>query len=143
MSKLSTTSARSPWAPPAGPRAFISNATPPCSFPTLKSCGWRSSSARHGRGSRQVTITDGILNPDDNLTITIELGDGAILFGDGIENDRIHVDWGQTSTSASLTNPPPSPMIRPDIRTLWRPVGRNELAKDRAGRLPGVPTSIA
>jgi len=33
MSKLSTTSARSPWAPPAGPRAFISNATPPCSFP--------------------------------------------------------------------------------------------------------------
>jgi len=42
-----------------------------------------------------TTISEGILSAQDSLTITSELGEGAILFGDGIENDRIHIDWGQ------------------------------------------------
>lgn len=42
-----------------------------------------------------TTITEGILNRGDRLTITSELGEGAVVFGDGIESDRIHVDWGQ------------------------------------------------
>jgi NAD kinase len=45
-----------------------------------------------------TTITEGRLDRADTLTITSELGEGAILFGDGIESDRIHVDWGQTIT---------------------------------------------
>jgi hypothetical protein len=43
-----------------------------------------------------TTLTEGILDRDDVLTITSELGDGGVLFGDGIEQDRINVDWGQT-----------------------------------------------
>lgn len=45
-----------------------------------------------------TTITEGTLGHGDALTITSELGEGAVLFGDGIESDRIHVDWGQTIT---------------------------------------------
>lgn len=45
-----------------------------------------------------TTLTEGILAPNQRLAITSELGDGAILFGDGIESDRIHIDWGQTIT---------------------------------------------
>jgi hypothetical protein len=48
-----------------------------------------------------TTLTEGILNRDQTLAITSELGDGAVLFGDGIESDRIHVDWGQTITVAA------------------------------------------
>ena len=43
-----------------------------------------------------TTVTEGLLGGGETLTITSELGDGAILFGDGIESDRIPVDWGQT-----------------------------------------------
>jgi NAD kinase len=43
-------------------------------------------------------ITEGLLERDETLTITSELAQGATLFGDGIESDRIHVDWGQTVT---------------------------------------------
>ena len=43
-----------------------------------------------------TTLTEGILHHDEVLTITSELGDGAVAFGDGIEKDRIHLDWGQT-----------------------------------------------
>lgn len=42
-----------------------------------------------------TTITEGVLGGRDLLEITSELGEGAIIFGDGIENDRIHIDWGQ------------------------------------------------
>ena len=48
-----------------------------------------------------TTLTEGILERDQTLTITSELGDGAVLFGDGIERDRVHVDWGQTITVAT------------------------------------------
>jgi hypothetical protein len=43
-------------------------------------------------------ITEGTLDGGERLMITSELGEGAILFGDGNESDRIHVDWGQTIT---------------------------------------------
>jgi NAD kinase len=43
-----------------------------------------------------TTITEGILTIQDDLNLTCELGDGAVLFGDGIEADRIQLDWGQT-----------------------------------------------
>jgi len=42
-----------------------------------------------------TTITEGVLDREETVTITSELGEGAVLFGDGIEGDRIHVDWGQ------------------------------------------------
>lgn len=44
----------------------------------------------------KTTLTEGVLEPGENVSITNELGDGAVVFGDGIEADRIHVDWGQT-----------------------------------------------
>lgn len=43
-----------------------------------------------------TAIGEGLLAADDTLSITSELGDGAVLFGDGIEKDRIHIDFGQT-----------------------------------------------
>jgi hypothetical protein len=43
-----------------------------------------------------TTIAEGIIGPAAVLKITSELTDGAVLFGDGIEQDRIHLDWGQT-----------------------------------------------
>jgi hypothetical protein len=43
----------------------------------------------------QTTLTEGVLAPEDTLSMTSELSGGAVLFGDGIETDRIHIDWGQ------------------------------------------------
>lgn len=43
-----------------------------------------------------TTLTEGILDHNDTLRITIALGEGATVFGDGIESDRIRIDWGQT-----------------------------------------------
>ncbi len=43
-----------------------------------------------------TALTQGVLDRDGVITITSELGEGAILFGDGIEHDRIQIDWGQT-----------------------------------------------
>jgi NAD kinase len=40
-------------------------------------------------------LTEGVLSGAEILTVTSELGDGSVLFGDGIEADRLHVDWGQ------------------------------------------------
>ncbi len=42
-----------------------------------------------------TALTAGLLNDDQTLEITSELGDGAVAFGDGIETDRLHLDWGQ------------------------------------------------
>jgi hypothetical protein len=42
-----------------------------------------------------TTLSEGLLLADDALVITSELGDGAVLFGDGIESDRVRIDWGQ------------------------------------------------
>ena len=39
-----------------------------------------------------VTLTAGLVT---RLAVTCELGDGGVVFGDGIERDRVPVDWGQ------------------------------------------------
>jgi hypothetical protein len=39
-----------------------------------------------------TTLTSGVV---DQLEITCELGEGGVVFGDGIEADRVRVDWGQ------------------------------------------------
>jgi hypothetical protein len=39
-----------------------------------------------------TSLTAGIV---DRLTIVCELGEGGVVFGDGIEADRVAVDWGQ------------------------------------------------
>jgi hypothetical protein len=40
----------------------------------------------------QTTLTSGVV---DRVAITCELGEGGVVFGDGIEADRTAVDWGQ------------------------------------------------
>ena len=42
-----------------------------------------------------TTITEGLITPPAGLALTSELGNGAVMFGDGIETDRIHLDRGQ------------------------------------------------
>jgi len=43
-------------------------------------------------------LVAGILQPPDRLIVACELGDGGVVFGDGIENDTLRVDWGQRVT---------------------------------------------
>jgi hypothetical protein len=42
-----------------------------------------------------TTLTAGRIGTTEHLTITCELGEGGTVFGDGIEADRVAVDWGQ------------------------------------------------
>ena len=42
-----------------------------------------------------TTLTEGVLADGETLRLTSELGDGGVLFGDGIETDRLQLDWGQ------------------------------------------------
>ena len=42
-----------------------------------------------------TTLTAGRITAAEHLTITCELGEGGTVFGDGIEADRVAVDWGQ------------------------------------------------
>ena len=45
-----------------------------------------------------ATLTDGLLRSPDALAVTCRLGEGAVVFGDGIEADRLQPDWGQRVT---------------------------------------------
>jgi NAD kinase len=40
-------------------------------------------------------LTEGSLVAGETLQCTSELGDGGVVFGDGIEADRLRVDWGE------------------------------------------------
>jgi len=43
-----------------------------------------------------TTLTAGRIEGAERLRIVCELGEGGTVFGDGIEADRVSVDWGQT-----------------------------------------------
>ena len=47
-----------------------------------------------------ASLTAGVLDPPERLLLRSELGDGAVVFGDGIEQDALRVGWGQTVTIA-------------------------------------------
>lgn len=42
-----------------------------------------------------TSLTSGLVGAGDELLITCELGDGGVAFGDGIEADRLELDWAQ------------------------------------------------
>jgi hypothetical protein len=43
-------------------------------------------------------LTEGTFAPPASVTITCELGDGGVVFADGIESDRLELGWGQAVT---------------------------------------------
>jgi hypothetical protein len=51
------------------------------------------SAGRASRPARRSQRTS--CNETWHLEITSELTENAVLFGDGIEADRLHLDWGQ------------------------------------------------
>ena len=48
----------------------------------------------------KTDVTCGRLGLDDHLEITSEMNIGGVLFGDGIEDDRIEFTWGSVATIA-------------------------------------------
>jgi NAD kinase len=47
-----------------------------------------------------VSVTEGLLDVENVLGVRCENGEGGVLFGDGIEADRVVLDWGQRVTVA-------------------------------------------
>ena len=43
-------------------------------------------------------VTEGAFGPPASVRITCELGEGGVVFADGIEADRLELQWGQTVT---------------------------------------------
>ena len=43
-------------------------------------------------------LTEGAFGPPASVRITCELGEGGVVFADGIEADRLELQWGQTVT---------------------------------------------
>lgn len=45
-----------------------------------------------------TTLTQGTFSPPEEVAIACELGEGGVVFADGIEADRLEPQWGQTVT---------------------------------------------
>jgi NAD kinase len=45
--------------------------------------------------STQAELTEGLLEPKVSLAITSEMNEDGVIFGDGIEADRLEFPWGQ------------------------------------------------
>ena len=43
-------------------------------------------------------ITEGLIEAKGALEVTSEMNDNGVLFGDGIEDDFLRLDWGVTAT---------------------------------------------
>ena len=45
-----------------------------------------------------TSLVDGVIDPQKSLVITSEMNDGGVAFGDGIEDDRLDLPYGQVIT---------------------------------------------
>jgi hypothetical protein len=50
------------------------------------------------RSALLTEFTEGAFGLPASVRITCELGEGGVVFADGIEADRLELQWGQTVT---------------------------------------------
>lgn len=48
--------------------------------------------------STGASLTDGLVAAEQPLRLTSEMNEGGTLFGDGLEDDRLELPWGQVAT---------------------------------------------
>ena len=51
-------------------------------------------------GTTGTTLTHGLLHAGQTLTLTSEMDGSGLVFGDGIESDRLDFTWGSQLTIA-------------------------------------------
>ena len=73
------------------------NAAPPLPLPTDRRLAFLVREAFPSRATG-VELTHGVVNDGEELQVSSEMDDGGVIFGDGIETDRLEFSWGQTVT---------------------------------------------